>query len=554
MSDQRDVLAIEIRGLSFDYGNEDRKVLSRVNLEFREGEFALICGATGSGKSTLLRTINGLSPHFSGGNIAGSIKIFGEEKLGALPHELADLVGYVNQNSEFGFVAETVEEELAFGMEQLGVARDSMAERIGTLAEVLDLGDLLSRNLTELSGGQQQRVAIAAAVAAGQRVLLLDEPTSALDSAAAHETLLILKRLSRDLGVTVLLVEHRIERVLELVDSVCVVHGDATVSKAEADEVASVLFRDHRMTPPIVELGQLLGWNPLPIRLKDAHERWKSTAAKWSPIEAPISSSIPALTVTDLSVNYGQQVACDSISLELNEGEILGLMGPNGSGKSSLLWAISGFGPKSSGEIVTPLPAREQARAGEQARVGEQAASGTAPETGTQICLVPQQANDLLFLASVSEELAESDSRSGQPAGTTAKRFAQLAGRIDPSLHPRDLSAGQQLALVLSIQLVREANIILLDEPTRGLDYESKRRLAAQLHELTAQGKSVLVASHDVEFMSQIADRLVRLEKGILAEVGSPSELLGCDSANPSQIAQVCQVAGLIRVEQVMAK
>ncbi len=525
--------AVEIRGLSFDYGNDDRKVLSRVNLSFAAGEFALICGATGSGKSTLLRTINGLSPHFSGGNITGSIKIFGEEKLGSMPHELADLVGYVNQNSEFGFVAETVEEELAFGMEQLGVPRDEMVRRVDELASALEIGQLKPKLLTELSGGQQQRVAIASAIAAGQRVLLLDEPTSALDPAAAHETLSLLKRLTRDLGVTVLLVEHRIERVLELVDSVCVVHGDSTVSQAAAGEVASVLFRDHRMTPPIVELGQKLGWNPLPIRLADARARWSSGASNWSLIESSMLSDEVTLAVKDLTVKYGQLIACDNVSFDLRRGEILGLMGPNGSGKSSLIWAMSGFGNRATGEVS--LAAIEQSTGGMEA-----------------ICLVPQQANDLLFLASVSEELEESDRRSAEPPGTTSKLFARLAGRIDPLLHPRDLSAGQQLALVLAIQLVRRANVVLLDEPTRGLDYESKRRLASQLHEFTAEGKSVLVASHDVEFMAQIADRLICLEDGRLVETGVPTELLGPFSKNPSQVALVCQSAGLIRAEQVM--
>lgn len=516
--------AIEIRGLSFDYGTDDRKVLSRVNLQFAIGEFALICGATGSGKSTLLRTINGLSPHFSGGNVAGSIKLFGQERLGSMPQDLADLVGYVNQNSEFGFVAETVAEELAFGMEQLGVEQDTMRVRVSQLARTLDLSELLERRLTELSGGQQQRVAIAAAVAAGQRVLLLDEPTSALDPEAAAETLGILKRLSRELKVTVLLVEHRIERVLELVDSISVVHGDGTVSQAPSDRMASALYKDARMTPPIVELGQKLGWQEIPVQAEAAHELWASQPRRWMRLDPEPVERTLGLRAERISVDYGTQRACDEVSFELYEGEILGLMGPNGSGKSSLLWALSGFGSRSAGLLE--------------------------PDDAT-ICLVPQQANDLLFLSSVSEELAESDARANAAPGSTASTFARLAGRVDPSLHPRDLSAGQQLALVLAIQLVRKARIVLLDEPTRGLDYEAKRRLTAQLRELAENGHSVLVASHDVEFMAQVADRLLKIDAGKIVETGLPQQLLGHGSMNPSQIAQVCREQGLIRVEQV---
>ena len=517
---------IEISGLSFDYGTDDRKVLSRVNLQFAQGEFALICGATGSGKSTLLRTINGLSPHFSGGNISGSIKLFGQERLGAMPQDLADLVGYVNQNSEFGFVAETVAEELAFGMEQLGVDQSKMKDRVAQLAKALQLSELLDRRLTELSGGQQQRVAIAAAVAAGQRVLLLDEPTSALDPETAAETIGILRRLSRELSVTVLLVEHRIERVLELVDSICVVHGDGTVSQAPSSRMASALYKDARMTPPIVELGQKLGWQEIPVQAEVAHALWANHPRAWTRLENPSNDGKVGLEVVGVSVDYGSQRACDEISFQLFEGEILGLMGSNGSGKSSLLWAISGFGSRSGG-LVEPKDA--------------------------SICLVPQQANDLLFLSSVSEELAESDARANAAPGSTAGIFARLAGRVDPSLHPRDLSAGQQLALVLAIQLVRKARIVLLDEPTRGLDYEAKRRLTEQLQGLARDGHSVLVASHDVEFMAQTADRLLKIEAGKIVETGLPQQLLGHGSMNPSQIAQVCRERGLIRVEQVNA-
>lgn len=530
---------IELRDLSFSYPGDESPTVLRANIKFEPGEFGLICGPTGSGKSTLLRLMNGLSPHFVSGRLSGELWINGVEQTGKLPHELAHLVGYVNQRPEDAFVADTVEDEIAYGLEQLGVERDEMAKRVADVAESFGLSGLLGEPLLNLSGGQQQRVAIASALAAGQRILLLDEPTSALDPSAASETLRLLHSLSRDEGLTVLIAEHRLERVLDSVDSVTVVNGDGSVSKAGVREQ----MRNHRTVPPVIELSQLLNWQPPAISTSEAASRWQdlAEAPTWSTREANGADASGgksdwAIRVSALSVAYGTKVAVDNLSFELQSGAVVAVMGENGSGKTSLLWAMQGSGARSKGNVETvsgdpaKLPPDEQIRA---------------------VTMVPQQASDLLFMNSVAEEFAESDRFSRVAGGSTSAFFERLAGRVDPALHPRDLSSGQQLALVLAIQLVKDAGVVLLDEPTRGLDYEGKRALVRQLRQLRDEGKCVVVASHDIEFVAQVASRVLILEGGRLAFDGSAEAALASGQPLASQMSLIAEEPGLISVSQL---
>lgn len=461
---------LKITDLTFSYSSTESPTLNRVNLEFSAGELALICGPTGGGKSTLLRAINGLAPHFTGGNLRGRIEVAGQEVTGSMPHEVAHLIGYVNQHPENSFVADTVEDELAYGLEQLGMSPAEMVLRVIEIAMKLGLEDLLRTPLASLSGGQQQRVAIGAALVAGQRILLLDEPTSALDALASAETLKLLRDLSTEHGITVLIAEHRIDRLLDQVDSVVLVHGDATVSKASPSSA-------QKSTPWLLN-----------------HHSDKS--ARRTEPQAEVT-----LEVRDLSVIYPGSKALDSVSLTVHAGEILGITGPNGSGKSSLLWAIQGSGHRSGGTVKTKLGDPLELKAAARLSL---------------ITLVPQQATDLLFLKTLGDELRESDKFAGAAPTTTASVFSALTGRVNPALHPRDLSSGQQLALVLALQLVKDAAIILLDEPTRGLDYAAKQILAQQLSKLSDAGKSILIATHDHEFLGQLADRVIELENGHL--------------------------------------
>src|SRR5581483_1549449 len=223
-------------------------------------------GRTGVGKSTLLGAINGLVPHFTGGTLAGRVTVAGRDTRTHPPRELADVVGVVGQDPVAGFVTDTVEEELAYGMEQLGVPPDVMRKRVEETLDLLGLADLRYRALHEISGGQQQRVAIGAVLTVHPKVLVLDEPTSALDPTAAEEVLAAITRLVHDLGVTVVLAEHRLERVVQYADTVIHLPGDGTV----ADGLPAEILRHTSVAPPVVDLGRLAGWQPLPLSVRDA--------------------------------------------------------------------------------------------------------------------------------------------------------------------------------------------------------------------------------------------------------------------------------------------
>jgi energy-coupling factor transport system ATP-binding protein len=216
---------IKFEDVSVRYPGGDHAVLSRVDLTVPEGELCLVVGRTGSGKSTLLRAVNGLVPHFTGGLLSGRVTVAGRDTRDNPPRELADIVGYVGQDPLATFVTDVVEEELAYGMESQGLPADVMRRRVEEVLDMLGMADVRDRPLMSLSAGQQQRVAIGSVLAAHPRVLVLDEPTSALDPPAAEEVLALLQRLVHDLGLTVLLAEHRLERVVQYADRIVLLPG-----------------------------------------------------------------------------------------------------------------------------------------------------------------------------------------------------------------------------------------------------------------------------------------------------------------------------------------
>ncbi len=546
---------IRFDGVSVTYSGAAAPAISGVDLDVPEGELCVVVGRTGSGKSTLLAATNGLVPHFTGGELAGSVVVDGRDTRTHPPRELADVVGMVGQDPLAGFVTDRVEDELAYSMESIGLAPPVMRRRVEETLDLLGLADLRDRALATLSGGQQQRVAIGAALTAHPRVLVLDEPTSALDPGAAEEVLSALHRLVHDLGITVLVAEHRLERVAQFADRVVWLPGAG--ARPVVGDVGEVLARTP-VAPPVVRLGLVAGWSPPAVSVRDARRRAAPLRARLASLDpAAFPPSTPrdtrahrgsgaaedrdkpayraVLTATRVVVRYPGRVAVSGVSLAVAPGERVALMGRNGSGKSSLLWALQGTGARHGGEVGVDGHDPAKLRPGPRRRA---------------VGLVPQQPSDLLYRETVADECAQADAEAGGAA-----RTAGLLDRIVPGIpadaHPRDLSEGQRLAVALAVTLSVAPAVLLLDEPTRGLDHPAKTALAAVLHGLADAGTAVVLATHDVEFVAEYASRVVLLADGEVIADGPAAEVVTSSPVFAPQMAKVLAPQRWLTVAQV---
>ncbi|MFJ9818163.1 ABC transporter ATP-binding protein [Streptomyces sp. NPDC101151] len=580
---------IRFEEVSVTYEGAAEPTVRDVDFEVPEGELVLLVGPSGVGKSTVLGAVSGLVPHFTGGTLRGRVTVAGRDTRTHKPRELADVVGTVGQDPLAHFVTDTVEDELAYGMESLGLAPEVMRRRVEETLDLLGLVDLRNRPIATLSGGQRQRVAIGSVLTPHPQVLVLDEPTSALDPAAAEEVLAVLQRLVHDLGTTVLLAEHRLERVIQYADRVVLMPAPgAAPLQGDPAELMAV----SPVYPPVVDLGRLAGWTPLPLTVRDARRRAaelqerlalarpgrpaRSTAEGHrgaaapategrSPGSAPAAEARPdspapaaeapragtrvpaprrrlfrraAATVTglapaaaphiaevrSLAVRRSRITALRHVDLTVAAGETVALMGRNGAGKSTLLGSLVGLVEPSAGTVLVGgavphrMPPRDLVR-----RVG----------------LVPQEPRDLLYADTVGAECAAADRDAGAESGTCRALVPQLLPDITDDTHPRDLSEGQRLALALAVVLTARPPLLLLDEPTRGLDYAAKARLVTVLRGLAAEGHAIVLATHDVELAAEIAHRVVLLADGELIADGPTAEIV---VSSPSFAPQVTKI------------
>lgn len=533
--------AISFENFSFWYPDATSPTLESVTLQVDEGEFALLIGHTGSGKSTMLRAVTGLVPHFTGGHVEGTARAAGRDPRDFPPREFAETVGVVGQDPMAGFVTDTVEDELAYGMEQFAVPPQVMRRRVEEILDLMGIARLRRRALRTLSGGEQQRVALGSVLTSSPRVLVLDEPTSALDPSAAEDALAAVLRLVHDLGVTVLAAEHRLERVVQYADKLVVIQANRV-----SDGEPAVMLRDAPLAPPLVELGRLAGWSPLPLSVRDARRAagpLRALLADVSPaVEArEVGHAVDGLVARSVSVRYGDSVAVRDVDIDVAPGEVVALMGRNGSGKSSLLWALQGAGRRSTGTVR--VAGRDPA----------QLPRGAAAK---QVALVPQQATDLLYHDSVAAECRAADRAADVATGTARGLFERLVednevADVADTTHPRDLSDGQRLALALAVQLTAEPTVLLLDEPTRGLDYRAKGHLREILDSLARSGRAVVVATHDVEFVAHTAHRVVVMAEGEVVTSAPTEQALAASPIFAPQVAKVMAPQSWLTVEQV---
>ena len=539
--------ALRFRGVTFSYPDADRPALDAVDLTLDEGTFALAVGPTGAGKSTFLRAVNGLVPHFTGGTFVGSVIVGGRDTRDHAPRHLADVVAFVPQDAAASFVLDRVEDEIAYGMENLGVDPARMRRRVEETLDLLDLSSIRDRSVRTLSGGERQRVAVAAALAAGPRILALDEPTSQLDPQGAEDVMAALQRLVHDHGLTVLIAEHRLERVAGWVDVAIGFQSGRVRAGAPADVI------DGRTDgPPVARLGLLVGWRPPPLTVRDARAMardFRERLPSPSPPGDRRGGTHPLLAARDLVSRHGERVAIRDVTMTIDRGEVIALMGRNGAGKTTLLRTLAGVHPPSAGRLRF-MPPTVVARGGSSA--AGHGPSGPRPvRPGIDVALCPHEPDRILFAETVEAEVSTTLDARGAPDDAREwlhrMGIAELADR-----HPRDLSAGQRLLVATAAIAATDAPVLLLDEPTRGLDPSSKEDLAAFLRAHAGAGGAAMFATHDVELAAAVADRVLMLAGGEIIADGTPSAVLGDSSVFAPQMTRVFG-AGWLTPDQVAA-
>jgi energy-coupling factor transport system ATP-binding protein len=527
---------ITINQLVFTYPANDKPALRINQLSIPSGSFCLVTGQSGSGKSTLLRLTNGLVPHFTGGTLSGSIRVAGLDPVQSGPALMSKKVGFVFQEAENQFVVDVVEDEIAYSMENAAVPRSEMRSRIDNILQQLDINSLRKRKLSTLSGGEAQRVALAAALVLNPALLVLDEPTSQLDPRAAQEVLALLDRLRTTYGLTILLAEHRLERVLPFADSM--VHIQPDGSDCWFGSPQEIIPRS-QLQPPVVQLGIKFRWQPIPLDVPAAaaYVHHKLMINPPPPV-LKINTGHPVISVKNLIVTYPEHPVLKDISFEVYEGERVAIMGPNGAGKSTLLRALIG--------LIKP-------QAGSIALFDQSIHNRQTAEICRSVGFLPQDPNALLFSESVQKELEVTLQNHGlQPEENEILTLLnELLLNEKSAAYPRDLSTGERQRTALGAICITNPKIIILDEPTRGMDQLAKAALIRLLKQWNAKKRTIIVVTHDVEFAAEFATRTMILENGSVLADGQPARVMHDFPRYRTQVANLFPDTPWLTVEDV---
>jgi energy-coupling factor transport system ATP-binding protein len=527
---------VRIESLSYRYPGAASECLSGVDLELEAGELIVLAGRSGSGKTTLLRACCGLVPHYHGGAIGGAVEVAGLDVRDHGPADLGGAVGLVAQDPETQVVSTTVRGELELPLEIRAEPRAARARAVEEVALALGIPRLLDRTVDTLSGGELQRVALAAALVAQPRLVLLDEPTSQLDPVAGDELIGLLRRLNEEWGMAVVLAEHRLERCLTAADRVvALAEGRIAFDGPPEGFLEWALASDTSLATPGARLFDLAGLRPPPLGVKAARASLSRLGVEPEAAPGPRSRSdgslpgsapgIPplGLEVADLWVELdpgtGPRDVLRAIDLDVARGERVALMGRNGAGKTTLLRAAAGLAEPVRGRISAP--------------------GGCV--------LLGQSPSDLLVRESVAEEL---------PGEAGRRALAVVGLEWAAGADPRDLSGGERQRLALAIVMAGRGpggdlpGLVSLDEPTRGMDRARKEELARWVGELAAAGAGVVVATHDVEFAASFADRVVLLGDGELIADGDAGEVLSGGWYFATEVSRILGGGGAISPQE----
>lgn len=525
---------IEIEGLTYSYPGGGRAAVEGVSLAIADGSFTVVAGDSGGGKSTLVRAMCGLVPHHHGGTFAGTVLVGGRDTRSHPPRDLADVVGFVAQDPSAQAVVDRVEDELTFAMENLGVEPVLMRKRMEEVLDALALAPVRDRRLDDLSGGERQRVAIGSVLAAQPRCLILDEPTSQLDPQSAEEVLSLLHRLNADLGLTIVLVEHRLERVVQYADDLIVLRGGRIAARGSPRDVLAA----GSVGTPLTSLANALGWRPLPLTIREGRAFAARTPRRRDPPppRAAHPSAERLVATRGLRVARAGREVLAGVDLEIGGGELVALVGRNGSGKTTLLRSLLG--------LIRPL-------GGSRTIAGLDPARDALERIARSVAYVPQSPDVSLFNRTVRDEIAFT-LRARDAAGD-ARAVVDAAG-LGPyaEVDPRDLSAGERLRTAILAATAGNPSVVLLDEPTRGMDAAGKTWLARTLEDWRAEGKAVLLVTHDVELVARVATRVALLGGGRIVLDGPVREVLGESALFSSQMNKVFGDRRILTLEDAL--
>jgi energy-coupling factor transporter ATP-binding protein EcfA2 len=536
---------IKVAGLTFYYSDTTHPALKDVTLTISDGEFVLLTGPSGGGKSSFCRCLNGLIPHFYGGKISGQVTVAGQDTLKSSTKDTATSVGFVFQDPENQLVSTDVEREIAFGLENLGFPRDLIAKRLEESLDTLGIAHLRYRQLNELSGGEKQKVAIASVLALHPKVLVLDEPTSELDPKGAEDLLSVVTRLNDELGLTVLLVEHRLDRVIQYVDRLIIFNAGSIVIDGDIDDIVTNRYGELSEigigVPPLIRLFQELrkrdtGISKIPLTVKEGRAAIRNT---FQHLATPQDSSQNhkqttgkrLVEIKNLWYAYPEgPTVLKNINLEMCSGEFVAIMGRNASGKTTLV--------KHFNRLLVPTK-------GQVKIDGVDTRKATVAQLASQVGFVFQNPNDHLFADTVHDEIAFTMKNLGFDGEETKLRLDEVMERFHLSeyrdRYPRSLSGGEKQRVALASVLATKPQILILDEPTRGMEYRLKSELMGFLQEYCAQGNTVVLVTHDVEVAAEYAARVILMSEGKIIVDGEKHEVLSQALLFSPQINRLAQ-------------
>ena len=523
---------IKIKDLSYYYPETKTPALDKINLEIFEGQFVLVVGGSGSGKSSLVRVLSGLIPEFYGGTYKGKVYIDDREIKNMNWFEIVQKVGMVGQHPESQLVMNDVEQEVAFGMENIGLSNSLMKRRVMEIARGLGISNLLHSYIPELSSGQKQKVALASVLAMQPEILLLDEPTSQLDPVASEEILSIVKHLNEENGITIIMVEQRLERCFHLADRVIVMDkGKIVYDHDDPAEIARWGVKNNfPFIPPLPKLFAGVGYPEVPLTVKQGRQLLKSISSSgfYSDTRALSLQRQRAYKKEHNALIYGDENLVDienlwfvydngnealkNINIKVKSGDFAVILGENAAGKTTLLKIIAGLLKPGRGKVKV---------------FNKDIRNTSVEELAGSVGYLSQNPNDYLSLPSVREELSFTLKNLGlSDNGRVEETLKKLQLTRYADVDPRDLSTGERQRVALASVLVAKPKLLLLDEPTRGLDYHLKRELGNILLQLQAEGTAVLLVTHDVEFAAEFARDVILMAEGTIIDTGSKYDVL----------------------------